>query len=125
MIETWTAQQYTDPSFLASMRHNSENIFGLVRVVLADGTIEVSKRQAMLNLFFWPVLTAFNIPIRIDHFVKRIPLNKGTLIKCLNPYYEEVMAQDHHNAKRLKQVLHEMNENIYQWCFDEYLSVVF
>ena len=76
MIETWTAQQYTDPSFLASMRHNSENIFGLVRVVLADGTIEVSKRQAMLNLFFWPVLTAFNIPIRIDHFIKRITLNK-------------------------------------------------
>ena len=122
MIETWTAQQYTDPSFLASMRHNSENIFGLVRVVLADGTIEVSKRQAMLNLFFWPILTAFNIPIRIDHFVKRIPLNKETLIKCLNPYYEEVMAQDHHNAKRLKRVLHEMNENIYQWCFDDLLA---
>lgn len=123
-METWNLNQITDKNFLDSLRQNAENLFGLVDLQLSDGVIRVSKRQALLNLFFWRILTHFNIPIRKDHFIKTEPINNGTLVKRWNKYYEEIMAMDQHNAKRLKQIVYETLEDLYRWCFDDLLAYV-
>ena len=123
-METWTLDQITNREFLEQRRHEAENLFGLVDLHLTDGIIRVSKRQAMLNLFCWRILTYFNIPIRKDHFIKSEPINQSVLVKQWNRYYEEIMAMDQHNAKRLKQIVYETLEDLYRWCFDDLLAYV-
>ena len=69
-MEVWTLAQIVDPEFKRQLSMDVEHIQGKVELQLADGSIRVSKRQAFLNLFWWRILTTFNIPIRKDHFIK-------------------------------------------------------
>lgn len=123
-METWTLQQITDPRFLDDLKKHTEEIKGLVILELSDGRIKVSKRQAFINLIWWKILTTFNIPIRKEHFLKRKPLNKGSLIKFWDTYYEEVMAQSQMNAKLLKRTIWQVMNEMYSWAFDYLLPYV-
>lgn len=124
MAETWTLSQITDGNFLGELKSHTEDISGLVILELADGKIEVSKRQALLNLQWWPILTKFNIPICKRHFLKRTPLNKGTLISFLDNYYEEIISTNPTAGSILKQELWNMMNAMYGWCFDYLLPYI-
>lgn len=123
-MQTWSYQQIKDKNFLQSLIPEAENIKGLVTLELADGKLEVSKRQAFLNLFWWPILTEFGIAIRKDHFIKRKPLNKDVLISEWNRYYNEIMDMDYHNAKRLKMVIWNVLQDLYVFTSDNLLPYV-
>ena len=100
MDEVWTMQQILDPNFLDSLAKDPDALTGKVILELSDGKIKVGKRQAFFNLFCFPILTEFDIPIRKDHFIKRVPLNKGMLVKVLDRYYTEIMGINFNYAKR-------------------------
>ena len=118
MAEIWTLSQISDPNFIHVLKEHIEDINGLVILELADGKIKVSKRQAFLNLNWWPILVKFGIPICKRHFMKRKSLNKGTLIDFLDNYYEEIMSANPGNAEKLKQELWAMQNAMYALCFD-------
>ena len=120
-MEVWTMGQIVDPNFRIMLQQDVENIKGVVILELADGRIKVSKRMAFMNLFWWPILTAFNIPIMKEDFIKRQPLNMDVFTKEWGKYYDKVIALDFHNAKRLKQVIWSVNEEIYKLCFGDLL----
>lgn len=124
MEETWTMGQILDPAFRNMLKENCSQLFGTVILELSDGKIRVSKRQAFMNLFWFPILTEFNIPLRKDHFVKRKPLNKGVLIKEWNRYYNEIMSMSVHNAKRLKRVIWDVSAELYDLGFNYMLEYV-
>lgn len=120
----WNLAQMTDPAFLDALIPQACDLQGTVILEMSDGRIRVSIRQAMLNLFWFPILTAFNIPLRKDHFVKYKPLNKGALADEWSRYYEEIMNQDQHNAKRLKQVMWTCMGKLYKFCCTNLLPYV-
>lgn len=124
MEEVWTMQQILDPAFRDMLINNIDQLYGKVVLELADGRIRVSKRTAFMNLFWFPILTEFNIPIRKDHFIKRKPLNKGVIVKEWNRYYKEIMSMSVHNAKRLKQILWKVQSDLYHLGFNHMLVYV-
>lgn len=122
--EVWTMQQILDPNFLISLAKNPDAISGKVVLELSDGKIRVGKRQAFFNLFCFPILTAFGIPIRKCHFIRRKPLNKGVLVSAFDKYYNEIMYADRNNAKRLKQALWKTLESLYGMSFNNLLEYI-
>lgn len=91
-MDTWSYQEITDPSLLERCIQDPSAVLGKVVLELHDGKIACAKRQAFLNLFWWPVLTKFDVPICKRHFVKRIPLTRDSTIEVWNKYYDEIMA---------------------------------
>lgn len=124
MDEVWTMQQILDPNFLDSLARDPDALTGKVILELSDGKIKVGKRQAFFNLFCFPILTEFDIPIRKDHFIKRVPLNKGMLVKVLDRYYTEIMGINFNYAKRLKHIIMNSYQKLYNMCFNNLLSYV-
>ena len=120
-MQIWNYQQIVDRTFRESLVGSAENLFGKVRMVLSDGTIEVSQRQAFLNLFWFPILTEFNIPIRKDHFVRRCSLNQDVLVNKWNKYYEEILTLNPANAKRLKTIIWKVLQDLYVFTSDSLL----
>ena len=118
MEEHWTMQQMSSPDFLKSMVHTPENLNGLVVLDLADGQIRVSKRQAFLNLFWFPILTEFGIPFSKRHFIRYHPLNADVFTQDLNKYYNEIMVNPT-NAKRFKQALWKTITNLYYFGYSD------
>lgn len=104
-VETWTYAQITDINFINQIGETICDESGHVRLQMSDGVIEVSKRQAFLNLPWFQIPLAFGIPVSKRHFVKRTSLNGGSHAEVLTRYYDEIMNLDPHNAKKLKQVL--------------------
>ena len=123
MEEHWTMQQLASPDFLKSMVHTPENLNGLVVLDLADGQIRVSKRQAFLNLFWFPILTEFGIPISKRHFIKYRPLNADVFVEELDKYYDEIMVNPH-NAKRFKNALWKTLTNLYYFGYSDLYAYV-
>ena len=124
-MEVWTLDQMTNPEFKKMLSQNIDGISGLVDLQMSDGTIRVSKRQAFLNLFWWPILTAFNIPLRKDHFIKNKAYSASSLYDEWNRYYDEIMSITSHNAKLLKQTMWKVLEDMYYFgCIDlaEYVA---
>ena len=121
---TWSYQQITNPAFLDSLIPEADSLTGKVHLQLHDGEIVVGMRQAFLNLFWWPILTEFNIPISVRHFVKRTALNNTTLTDALNPYYYEIMDQDYKNAKRLKKAIWAFLQKFYMMASTSMLPYV-
>lgn len=114
MEPIWSYQQIIDPSFRESMESQITSMTGTVVVELSDGKIRVGIRQAFLNLFYWEVPTAFGIPICKRHFVKYSPPNMSNIISALDPYYDEIMGMDIHNAKKLKMTLWNVIQQLYR-----------
>lgn len=121
-VPVWKMDQITDPKFLDSLKPQVENLFGKVRLELADGVLEVSIRQAFINLFFWKILVAFNMPIMKHHFVKRTAFNNDRLMEALTPYYEEIIQGDRRNAKKLKLLLWDLIQELYFFTCTELLA---
>ena len=118
-MEVWTLDQITNPEFKKMLSQNIDSITGLVDLQLSDGTIRVSKRQAFLNLFWWPIITTFGIPLRKDHFIKNMAYNAKSLYEAWNAYYDEIMAITSHNAKVLKQTIWNTLQDLYYFgCID-------
>jgi len=113
----WTYQQITDPQFRDSLAVTVKNWTGkeVVEVELADGVIRTSQKQAFLNLYWWPMLTAFDLPICIRHFVTHRPFNRTSMAKAWNIYYDEIMHKDFHNAKKLKKVEWDVLWHLYKF----------
>lgn len=112
----WSMEQILDPQFRMSMMLDPDNVQGLARLHFTDGTITCSARVALLNLIFLSIPAAFGIPLRKDHFIKRMPYTTKTCCKAFNRYYDEIMGMSEHNAKRLKQVIWNVWEEIHEWC---------
>ena len=123
-MQTWNYQQIVDRSFLHTLIPETENLFGLVKLELADGSIVVSKRQAFMNLFWFPILTEFDIPIRKDHFIRRRALNQDVLVGEWNRYYEEILNMNPANAKKLKKVIWDVLQDLYFFTSDALLPYV-
>lgn len=123
MEEHWTMEQLTSPDFLESMIHTPENLTGLVVLDLTDGPIRVAKRQAFMNLFWFPILTEFGIPISRRHFIKYRPMNADVFVEELNKYYDEVMVEPH-NAKRFKKVLWDTLTKLYYFGYSDLYAYV-
>ena len=118
-MEVWTLSQMTDPAFKEMLRQDVDNITGLVDLQFSDGTIRVSKRQAFLNLFWWPILTAFDIPLRKDHFIRNAAYSSSVLYTLWNKYCDEIMCVGAHNEKKLKQVIWNVLQDMYYFgCTD-------
>lgn len=79
-----------------------------------DGKIEVAKRWAFFNLYWLGIPAAFGIPLRKDHFIKRVPFNADNLTEEWNKYYDEIMDADPRHAKRLKQELWKTLQSLYE-----------
>ena len=121
-VDSWTLAQINDPAFLDSLIPQFESLSGLVDVQFSDGILRVSKRTAFLNLFWWQILTKLQIPICKRHFAKYKcdkPITKGSMVDFLNPYYDEIMDINPHNAKKLKQAIWEMLQKLYVFCCDK------
>ena len=116
-MEVWTLAQIVDPEFKRQLSMDVEHIQGKVELQLADGSIRVSKRQAFLNLFWWRILTTFNIPIRKDHFIKAGICTPDQLNSEWNRYYDEIMAITSHNAKQLKNIIWQVLQDMYYFGF--------
>ena len=118
--ERWSYQQIVDPQFLESLLSvGVRNLSGRVTVELSDGTVCCGKRMAFLNLFWWPILTEFNIPICKRHFIKRMSFNKEVLTQAWNFYYFEVMDQSQSNADRLKMAFWDALQRLYKFTCTE------
>ena len=112
-MEIWTLDQITNPEFKKMLSQDIDNITGLVDLQLSDGTIRVSKRQAFMNLFWWPIITTFNIPLRKDHFIKNMAYSADVLYNEWNRYYDEIMATTQHSAKVLKATIWNVLQDMY------------
>lgn len=120
-IETWSLDFMSQPDAYVQVTAHPETLTGLVDMQFSDGTIRVSKRWAAMNLFWFPMVTTFGIPLRKDHFIKYQPMNKGRLTDQLNKYYDEIMT-DSHNGKRLKNEAFKVQGRLYNFCYKELLS---
>lgn len=109
----WTYDNISDPKFLDNLIPISAELTGKVIVEFSDGKICAGIRMAFLNLFWWPILLAFGIAIRKEHFIKRLPPNKDNLADAWNIYYQEIMALDNHNAEKLSKVAWDVIQHIY------------
>lgn len=112
-METWSYDQITDSAFLDNLAKDPEQITGKVVLELADGKIACAKRQAFLNLFWWPVLHQFNIPVSKRHFVKRVPLTRESMTQAWASYYDEIVALDLNNVERLKMAFWDVLQKLY------------
>lgn len=112
-MEVWTLDQIANPEFRKMLSQDIDNITGLVDLQLSDGTIRVSKRQAFMNLFWWPIITTFNIPLRKDHFIKNIAYSADALYSEWNRYYDEIMDNIPHSAKLLKATIWNVLQDMY------------
>ena len=90
MQDMYTLQELTDPQLLEEYCHTPEAVVGKVTLALADGKIMCARRQMFLNLFWWPVLTQFNVPICKRHFIRRTPLTNDSLTEAWNKYFDEI-----------------------------------
>ena len=117
--ETWSYQQITDPQFLGSLLQQAKELSGKITVELSDGVIECGKRMAFLNLFWWPILLKFGIPICKRHFIPRMGFNRESLHQAWNLYYYEVMAISEHNAKELKRAFWDVLQLLYKFTCKE------
>lgn len=118
-MEVWTLEQITNPEFKKMLSQDIDSITGLVDLQLSDGTIRVSKRQAFMNLFWWPIITVFNIPLRKDHFIKNMAYSADKLYQEWDRYYDEIMSITSHNAKVLKQTIWNVLQDMYYFgCID-------
>lgn len=104
-MEKWSLQDLTDVSFRQRLDKVICDKKGLVHMEFSDGVIEASIRQAYLNLFWLQIPHAFGIPLRKDHFIKRVEPTTGNFTGAWSKYYDEIMGQDFHHAKKLKQVV--------------------
>ena len=123
-METWSYAQITDPAFLDNLAQDPESIIGKVVLELADGKIACAKRQAFLNLFWWPVLHQFNIPVCKRHFVKRVPLTRESMVDAWAPYYDEIVNQNPDNVERLKMAFWDVLQKLYLFSFTKLGSYV-
>ena len=123
-METWSYAQITDPAFLDNLAQDPENITGKVVLELADGKIACAKRQAFMNLFWWPVLHQFNIPVCKRHFVKRVPLTRESMAGAWAPYYDEIVNQNPDNVERLKMAFWDVLQKLYLFSFTKLGSYV-
>ena len=113
-VEVWSYDQITNPEFKTEIAKTICDTNGLVDLQLSDGTIRVSRRMAWLNLYWMSIPLKFGIPVAKRHFVKRISLNGKTHSKALTRYYDEIMGLSIDNAKRLKQVIWESYNELYE-----------
>lgn len=118
----WNMTQITDPKFRTEIANRCEELYGLVDIELADGHIKVGVRQAIINLFFWEILVAFNIPICKHHWVKRVPLNNGNIFKYLTKYYNEIMKTHPGHGEQLKVVIFKFLNHLYKFASENVLS---
>lgn len=125
-MEIWNYnRECIDKSFRKQLQKNVDNITGIIQIQFSDGVLEVSKRQSFLNLFWWPIVTEFGIPLRKSHFIPHVAPSKENLAHMWNRYYDEVMIQDPNNAKRLKKVIWDVWQDLYKFaCSDlsEYMT---
>lgn len=113
-MERWSYDNITDVRFRASLEPLAVTFTGHVQMEFSDGVIEVSKRQAFLNLYWLQIPLAFGIPLRKDHYFKRFPFQADNMTGCLDRYYNEIMNQNEHNAKKLKQAIWDMLQELYR-----------
>lgn len=126
-MKRWSMQQIVDPNFRKSLENDFENLRGTVVLELADGNIRVSERMAFMNLFWWQILTAFNLPICKEDYIRHdAPLSMDVFTKRWGKYYDKIVAIDYHNAKRLKQVIWNVNDEIYRFCWNllDYIGTI-
>lgn len=123
-IERWSLQDILDPGLRARLIQDPDAVRGLVDMEFTDGVIRCSKRVGLLNLFFLTIPAAFNIPLRKDHFIKRIPFNRSNLTAAWEKYYDEIMALGNENAKPLKQAIWKVWQDLYEFCSIELLPWV-
>ena len=72
-----------------------------------------------MNLFWWPIITVFNIPLRKDHFIKNMAYSADKLYQEWDRYYDEIMSITSHNAKVLKQTIWNVLQDMYYFgCID-------
>lgn len=112
--EVWTLGQLTDPAFRQSLEPLACDMHGLVDMQFTDGTIRVSKRWGFFNLYWLTIPAAFGIPLRKDHFIKRIPFEAGGMTNAWNRYYDEIMDADPRNAKKLKAEIWKTMQALYE-----------
>lgn len=120
-LDIWSQKEMTDRQFMLDLIPHAEELFGKVRLKFSDGDVIVSKRMAFLNLFWFPIVNKFGIPLRKSHFVKRKPINQDVLVKEWNRYYEEVLGQNPQNAKKLKQVIWGVLQDLNKFCSEDLL----
>lgn len=125
-MEIWTYnKECIDPEFRLALQRNVDAVQGIIQIQFSDGILEVSKRQAFLNLFWWPIVSKFGIPLRKDHFIKHLAPSRENLVHEWNRYYDEVMNIDFNNAKKLKTVIWDVWQDLYDFaCGDlgEYVA---
>lgn len=124
MDPVWTYGQIRDPAFRKSMIPGVTQLHGKVVLELNDGKIRVGVRQAFLNLFLWQVLVDFDLPICKRHYSQYRPPNNGNIMSMLEPYYDEIMSLDFHNAKRLKISIWGVLNELYKLSSVDLLSYV-
>lgn len=117
-IPTWGVEQLTNKSFRDALCRDPDNIHGHVIIQFADGSMEVSKRMAFLNLFWMGILAEFNLPICKRHYIKRLSPSNSGLMKELTKYYEEVMGVNggYDVARKFADVLWVCLYDLYKFC---------
>lgn len=119
-METWHWKDMVAPDAFEKLRPQTENIFGKVRLEFSDGVIQCSRRWAFVNLIWFSIPAAFNIPLRKDHFIRYKPLNKGIFADEITKYYDEIM---HHHppfenkAKRIKDAIFAVHTKLYNFGY--------
>lgn len=120
----WTYDQICSDAFAQGLMDQISEMQGTVLLHLSDGDIIVGVRQAYLNLIYWKIPRAFGIPIQKKYYCKHSPINKGTMAKGLNIFYDEIVKPNPRNAKKFKEVEMEVNQFVYTFCGTRLLDYV-
>lgn len=115
-IPTWLLTEISDPNFKWKLAEDPDSIRGLVDIHFSNGVLRTGKRLGLVNLFWFTIPLTFSIPLRIDHFIKKMPFNRENLCKAWMKYYDEIMGMDIHNAKLLKKAIWQVWQDLYQFC---------
>lgn len=125
MSAVWTYNQINSPELLNSLIPQAADLRGKVIIEFSDGKLEVGIRLAFLNLFWFQILSDFNLPICKRHFIYRNDFNKSVLMSELTKYYDEIEALGIHGSeKKLKASLWTMETRLYITACTELLPFV-
>lgn len=124
-MEIWRYNvECIDQDFKEKLKAQHEELVGLVEIRFSDGVLRVSKRQAFMNLIYWRIPNAFNIPLRKDHFIRYCHPSRGNLSGSWNRYYHEISEKYPTEGDKLKVAIWETWQELYSFCCSELMEYV-
>lgn len=89
-MSRWTSEQIANPDFIDNiMKHGRPS--GEVTLVLSDGNVKTTKREAIINIILWSPMFKLNIPPVVTDYMAVPKFNRTFPSKLLTVVYKRLI----------------------------------